>query len=161
MSAIGSYEVLTRDGFVKCLDAARDVHPETTGKWVFKTTKVQGREAFDAAWSAARIDEVGFDYSGYVLGNYLDAQFAINNLRLFDEESEQALALANVFTAAFVFDTPRTLPELPTDKLQAFCREEYGEDGEDLLEPIQSAHAFYAQGIAAITAANLVVFIIR
>jgi len=161
MSAIGSYEVLTRDGFAACLDAARNVHPETTGKWIFKTTREKGREAFDAAWAAARVDAVGFDYSGYVLGNYLDAQLAINNLRLFDDESEPALALANVFTAAFVFDVPRTLPELPTDRLQAYCREEYHEDSEDLIEPIQAAHAFYAEGIAAITAANLVVFVIR
>ena len=161
MSAIGSYDVLTRDGFAACLDAARRVKPEATGQWIFKTTREAGREAFDAAWAAARVDEVGFDYSGYVLGNYLDAQLAINNIRLFDEESEPALALAHVFTAAFVFDAPRTLPEIPTDKLQAFCREEYGEDGEDLIEPIQAAHAFYAQGIGAVSAANLVVFIIR
>lgn len=161
MSAIGSYEVLTRDGFAACLDAARGVTLESSGKWIFKTTREHGREAFDAAWAAARVDEVDFDYSGYVLGNYLDAQLAINNLRLFDEESEPAQALARVFTAAFVFDVPRTLPEIPTDKLQAYCREEYGEDGEDLIEPLQAAHAFYAQGIGAITAANLVVFIIR
>lgn len=161
MSAIGSYEVLTRAGFAACLDAARNVHPETTGKWVFKTTKVQGRDAFDAAWTAARVDAVVFDYSGYVLGNYLDAQLAINNLRLFDEESDIAQALALVFTEAFVFDTPRTLPELPAEKLQAYCREEYSEDGQDLIEPIQAAHAFYAEGLAAISPTNLVVFVIR
>jgi hypothetical protein len=161
MSAIGSYEVLTRDGFTTCLVAARNIHPETTGKWIFKSTQVKGREAFDAAWAAALVDAVDFDYSGYVLGNYLDAQFAINNLRLFDEESEPALALAKVFTAAFVFDAPRTLPELPADKLEAFCRDEYNEDGQELIEPFRAAHAFYAEGIAAITAANLVVFVIR
>jgi hypothetical protein len=161
MSAIGSYEVLTRAGFPACLDAARNVHPETTGKWIFKTARVEGRDAFDTAWAAARVDAVDFNYSGYVLGNYLDAQLVINNLRLFDEESDTALTLANVFTEAFVFDVPRTLPELPAEKLQAYCREEYSEDGQDLIEPIQAAHAFYAEGIAAISAAHLVVFVIR
>lgn len=161
MSAIGSYEVLTRDGFAACLDAARRVCTEATGRWIFKTTPVEGRAAFDLVWGAARVDAVDFAYSGYVLGNYLDAQLAINNLRLFDDESETAMALGRVFTAAFVFDAPRTLPELPAEKLEAFCREEYNEVSHDLIEPLRAAHAFYAEGIAAVTAANLVVFVIR
>jgi hypothetical protein len=96
-----------------------------------------------------------------VLGNYLDAQYAVNGLRLFDEESATAVALTKVFTAAFVFDAPRTLPELPEGKLQTYARDEYGEDGQDLIEPIRAAHAFYARGMTAITPENLVVFIIR
>ena len=161
MSAIGSYEVLTRDGFAASLDAARNVNTETAGKWIFKTTKEKGRDAFDAAWQTALIECVDFDYSGYVLGNYLDAQYEINGLRLFDEESESAQALCKVFTAAFIFESPRTLPELPPDKLEAFCRAEYPTDGPELIEPLQAAHAFYARGLSEITNAHLVVFVIR
>jgi len=161
MSAIGTYEVLTRDGFAASLEAARNVDTETTGKWIFKTAKEKGRDAFDAAWQAALVECVDFDYSGYVLGNYLDAQYEINGLRLFDEESESAQALSRVFTAAFIFESPRTLPDLPGDKLEAFCRAEYPTDGLELIEPLQAAHAFYARGLSAITNANLVVFVIR
>ncbi len=103
MSAIGSYEVLTRDGFAASLEAARNVRTETSGRWIFKTSEEKGREAFDIAWRASLVERVDFDYSGYVLGNYLDAQYEINGLRLFDEESEPSLALSKVFTAAFLF----------------------------------------------------------
>jgi hypothetical protein len=161
MSAIGSFEVLTRPRFDDCLAAARDVHPETSGKWIFKKTQVTGVDAFHALWDASVLERADFEYSGYVLGNYLDAQYEINGLRLFDEESETAAALARVFTAAFVFDAPRTLPELPDSKLQAYARGEYGEDGQDLIEPIRAAHAFYLRGMTAITPERLVVFIIR
>jgi hypothetical protein len=161
MSAIGSYEVLTRDGFAASLDAARNVNIETSGRWIFKTSKEKGRDAFDAAWQAALVEYVDFDYSGYVLGNYLDAQYEINGLRLFDEESEAAQALSKVFTAAFIFESQRTLPDLPPDRLEAFCRAEYPTDGPELIEPLQAAHSFYARGLSAITNANLVVFVIR
>jgi hypothetical protein len=161
MSAIGSYEVLTREGFAASLEAARNVRTEISGKWIFKTTEEKGREAFDAVWRASLVERVDFDYSGYVLGNYLDAQYEVNGLRLFDEESEPALALSKVFTAAFIFESPRTLPDLPVEKLEAFCRAEYNEAGPELIEPFQAAHTFYARGLSAITNANLVVFVIR
>jgi hypothetical protein len=161
MSAIGSYEVLNRTRFTECLEAAQGVRPETSGTWIFKKTEVKGFDDFQASWKSSVIERVDFDYSGYVLGNYLDAQQEINQLQLFDEESEEALTLSKVFTAAFVFHRAVPLPEMPEDKLEAFCRHEYDADGADLLEPLRAAHEFYARGLEAITPDNLVVFVIR
>jgi hypothetical protein len=161
MSAIGSYEVLSRTTFDDCLEAAKGVRPETTGAWVFKKTEVKGLDGFQARWQSSVIDRVDFDYSGYVLGNYLDAQLEINQLQLFDEESEEAQTLSKVFTAAFVFRRAVPLPEMPDDKLEAFCRHEYDADSADLLEPLRAAHEFYTRGMDAITPDNLVVFVIR
>jgi hypothetical protein len=69
------------------------------------------------AWQAALVEEVNFDYSGYILGNYLDAQLAVNQIQLADEQSEIASTLCKVFTAAFPFDTPVTLPQLAPEPL--------------------------------------------
>ena len=161
MSAIGSYEVLSRAAFSDCLEAARGVRPETTGISIFKKTEATALDAFHARWKSSVIERVDFEYSGYVLGNYLDAQHEINQLRLFDEESEEATTLSKVFTAAFVFHRAVPLPEMFDDKLEAFCRHEYDADGADLLEPLRAAHEFYARGLEAITPDNLVVFVIR
>ena len=43
MSAIGTYEVLNRSDFQRCLDAARNIRTETSGTWLFKTTRTSGR----------------------------------------------------------------------------------------------------------------------
>jgi hypothetical protein len=161
MSAVGSYEVLTRTRFAECLALAEEVRRGATGASILRNTKITGLDEFQRRWADAVLERVDFGYSGYVLGNYLDAQYAINGLRLFDDESATAVTLAKVFTAAFVFDAPRTLPELPENKLQSYARDEYGGDGQDLIEPIRAAHAFYARGMTAITRENLVVFIIR
>ena len=161
MSAIGSYEVLSRAGFEDCLAAARSVRPEAAGTSIFKKTEARGLEEFQATWNSSVIERVDFEYSGYVLGNYLDAQLEINQLQLFDEESEEALTLGKVFTSAFVFHRAVPLPDVPEDKLEAFCRHEYDADGADLLEPLRAAHEFYARGLEAITPDNLVVFVIR
>jgi hypothetical protein len=161
VSAIGSYEVLDRTAFATCLDLARQVRSETTGKWIFKSSRVVGLEQFTAAWNAAVRQAVDFGYSGYVLGNYLDAQEAVNGRRLFDEQSEIGGTLARVFTAGFVFDAPVALPELPADRLAAFCRDEYGEDASEAVPAIMSADAFYRRGLAEITPETLVVFVIR
>ena len=161
MSAIGSYEILSRSDFQRCLDAARNIRTETSGKWLFKTTRTAGATEFTEMWQASTRKQVTFDYSGYVLGNYIDAQEVINETRLVDEQSDVSVTLAKAFTAAFVFDTPVVLPEFPADTLQAYCRHEYGDEGEDLLGPIRAAHQFFAQGFAEITDQVLVVFIIR
>lgn len=104
MSAIGSYAVVTRTGFRSCLALAGQIRLETTGKWVFKKSRVVGIEEFREAWRAAVVGEVDFDYSGYVIGNYLDAQGTVNGVVLIDEQSDVAGTLSKVFTAAFAFD---------------------------------------------------------
>ena len=114
MSVIGSCEVLDRVRFEQCMDFARKVRTETTGKWIFKTSTVSGLAAFHPAWDAAVLRRVDFDHSGYVLGTYLDVQLAMNDASLFDDESERAEILCGVFTAAFVFDTPTNFRICPT-----------------------------------------------
>jgi hypothetical protein len=83
MSAIGSYAVLRRRNFAACLEHTRQIRSESSGKWFFKKTAVVGVNEFKQAWQTALVEEVNFDYSGYVLGNYLDAQLAVikSNLR--------------------------------------------------------------------------------
>jgi hypothetical protein len=157
MSAIGTYEVLRRSNFDQCLKLAHNIRQETTGKWIVRQTQVTGRAEFIAAWNASVLKRVDFDYSGYVLGRYLDAQAAINQRVLFDEESEIGRTLAKAFTAAFVFDAVPPLPDLPADQLSSCCAEEYGEDAPAMVEAITAAHAFFARGLAEITPENLVV----
>jgi hypothetical protein len=60
---------------------------ESSGKWLFKKTEVAGTSEFDRAWQAALVKEVRFEYSGYVLGNYLDTQLAVNQIQIADEQS--------------------------------------------------------------------------
>ena len=96
-----------------------------------------------------------------MLGNYLDAQRAINQIVMFNEQSEAGRALSKVFTAAFPFDAPFSPPPLSPERLLAFCREEYGADAPAMVEAIQAAEAFYRRGLAAIGPGSVVVFIIR
>lgn len=161
MSAIGTYEVLNRSDFQRCLDAARSIRTETSGTWLFKTTRTVGASEFTELWQASTRKQVVFEYSGYVLGNYLDAQQAINQAEVVDEQSEVSVTLAKAFTAAFVFDTPVSFRDFTADELNAYCRDEYGEDGAELLEPMRAAYHFLEQGIAEITDETLVVFVIN
>jgi hypothetical protein len=160
MSAIGSYEVVTRAQFARCLEAARRISTETTGKWLFKASHTHGTTEFIQAWQAAVQKRAVFDYSGYVLGNYIDAQRVINSTELVDEHSDVARLLARAFTAAFVFDRAVPLPDLPDEPLRAYCRDEYGAEGADLIEPIGAAHEFFGRGLSEISAEALVVFVI-
>jgi hypothetical protein len=66
-----------------------------------------------------------------------------------------------VFTAAFPFDVPVTLPELAPEPLLAFCQQEYGYDLQGMVEALRAAHLFYAEGLSKISSENLVIFIIR
>jgi hypothetical protein len=161
MSAIGSYDVLNRIRFERCIEAAQNVRTGTAGKWIFKSTRLSGTAQLLEAWRAAVLKSVEFDYSGYALGAYLDAQLEINKLKLVDEDSRLARALGKLFTAAFVFDAPRSLPGLPEDALHAFCRSEYGEDDPSTIEAIGAAHAFYQRGLMEISPDTLVAFLIR
>jgi hypothetical protein len=161
MSAIASYAVVRRHNFAACLDHARNIRSESSGKWLFKKTVVVGISEFEQAWRSAVIEEVHFDYSGYVLGNYLDAQQAVNQIQLADEHSEVASTLCKVFTAAFPFDVLVTLPELASEPLLVFCQQEYGSDAEGAVEALRAAHRFYQKGLSNISSENLVVFIIR
>jgi hypothetical protein len=161
MSAVGSYAVLRRLNFAACLDHARNIRSESSGKWLFKKTIVVGISEFEQAWRSAVVEEVHFDYSGYVLGNYLDAQLAVNQIQLADEQSEIASTLCKAVTAAFPFDAPVTLPELATEPLLAFCQQEYGNDAQGMADALRAAHLFYEKGLSNITSEKLVIFIIR
>jgi hypothetical protein len=162
MSAIGSYAVVSRAKFPLCLEKARNVHDETTGWWIFKTTRVVGVEAFREAWRQALIEEVSFDHSGYVLEDYLSAQRDLNNFTLFDEELEAFGNLCKVFTAAFPFEEPLSPPPLPSDRLLAWCRGEFGdEEAPGLVEALEAADTFYHRGLSAITPERVVVFLIQ
>jgi|GEM_PF-1864319 len=161
MSAIGSYAVLRRSGYAKCLELARNIKTETTGKWIFKVSKVVGVEEFQKEWLESLVEEVDFNYSGYIVGNYLDAHDEISG-PLYDQNSEPCSLLAKVFTAAFPFEESYRFPELPSDKLLAFCSDEYGEaDSQGMAKAIKAAEPFYSEGIGKISTENLVVFIIR
>jgi hypothetical protein len=122
---------------------------------------VVGVEEFHQAWKQGVIEEVGFTYSGYVIGSYLDAQDVLNSPGLFDEQSVEAKTLCKIFTAAFPFHKQVVFPEFDQDKLLDFCRQEYGDDGPGLAEAINAAHEFYKDGLRRITPENLVVFTIR
>ena len=161
MSAIGSYAVVRRHNFAACLDHARKIRSESSGKWLFKKTVVVGVSEFEQAWRSAVAEEVDFDYSGYVLGNYLDAQQTVNQIQLVDEQSEAATTLCKVFTAAFPFEERVTLPELASEPLLVFCQQEYGDDAQEAVEALRAAHLFYQKGLGNISSENLVVFIIR
>jgi hypothetical protein len=161
MSAIGSYAVVRRHNFTACLNHARNIRSESSGKWLFKKTVVVGISEFEQAWRSAIVEEVHFDYSGYVLGNYLDAQQAVNQIQLADEHSEVANTLCKVFTAAFPFEKPVTLPELAPEPLLVFCQQEYGNDAPGMVGALGAAHLLYQKGLSNISSENLVVFIIR
>jgi hypothetical protein len=161
MSAIGSYAVLKRSQFPVCLDRARSIRSESSGRWLFKKTEVVGIREFDGAWQAALVEEVRFEYSGYVLGNYLDAQLAVNQIQIADEQSEIAHMLCKRFRAAFPFEAPAPLPELASGPLLAFCHQEYGDEAPGMVEALQAAHVFYEQGLQNLTSENLVIFLIR
>jgi hypothetical protein len=160
MSAIGSYAVLRRKAFSECVERAKNIRKETRGWWIFKNPVVVGMEEFKAAWAAALVEEASFGYSGYVIGNYIDAQEHVNSLPNRYERTETALALTKAFTAAFPFEEKETFPELPPEKLLAWCREEYGKDADNMAEAIAAAHAFYKEGLAKITPETVVVFLI-
>jgi hypothetical protein len=160
MSAIGSYVVMRRSDLPGCIALAQNIRTETTGKWIFKQTQEVGHDEFYRAWKAGVVREADFEYSGYALGNYLDAQEAVNGAQLFDEQSETGQVLAKVFTAAFVFDAPVSLPAMAGEPLLEFCREEYGADAQGMAEAITAADEFYRRGLAEITPEHLVVFVI-
>lgn len=160
MSAIGSYELLHRRQFEDCLVRARQVCTRTTGKWIFRKTRTVGVREFEDAWRAAVVRSVDFDYSGYVLGHYVDAQIAINHVSLGADDADSQ-ALSRVFTGVFIFRTGMSFPDLPQDQLQVFCRTEYGEDAGMAAEAIRAAHAFYTRGLAEITPDTVVAFVIR
>ena len=161
MSAIGSFAVLRRHDFSECLDKAGCIRSVSTGRWLFKKTEVVGISEFRQSWQAAVVEESSFDYSGYVLGDYLDVQLELNRFQVADEQSDAARVLCKAFTTAFPFEAPVMLPELESEPLLAFCREEYGNDAQGMVEALKAAHLFYQKGLAKITSENLVVFIIR
>jgi hypothetical protein len=160
MSAIGSYAVLRRAGFPECVERAKNIRKEMRGRWIFKSPVVVGMEEFKAAWAEALVEKADFGYSGYVIGNYIDAQDHVNSVPNRYERTETALALTKAFTAAFPFEEKETLPELPQEKLLAWCREEYGKDAQNMAAAITAAHTFYQEGLAKITPETVVVFLI-
>jgi hypothetical protein len=163
MSAIGSYVVLRREGFKECVRLAADVRTEVTRKWLFKKPVTRGRDEFNAAWAAALLEEVDFEYSGYVLGDYLNAQEQVNGLPTGERErSAAALTLNKLFTAAIPFEeTPPPFPTLEEQALRAFCQSEYGNDADNMYQAIQAAHEFYSRGLACWSETHVVMFVIR
>lgn len=145
MSAIGSYIRMTSADFARCVDLAsrRDA------------------EAFDRAWRAAVIEEVDFDFSGYVLSDFFLAQEAINGYAESPFDTNEGQVLASVFTAAFpIRSATVSFPKLAPDALRTFCAEEYGNDAEPMATAIAAADAFYERGIAAVRNGEVVVFLI-
>src|ERR1700746_644223 len=163
MSAIGSYVVLRREGFRECIRLVADVRKEVTGKWIFKKPVTRGRDEFNAAWAAALVEEVDFEYSGYVLGDYLDAQELVNGVRTEEwERSAAALTLKKLFTAAIPFEeTPAPFPAIEEQTLRAFCQSEYGNNADSLYQATQAAHEFYGRGLARLSETHVVMFVIR
>ena len=163
MSAIGSYVVLRREGFRECIRLAADVRKEVTGKWIFKKPVTRGRDEFNAAWAAALVEEVDFEYSGYVLGDYLDAQERLNGVRTEErEQSAAALLMNKLFTAAIPFEeTPAPFPAIEEQALHEFCQDQYGNDVDSMYQAIQAAHEFYGRGLARLSEAHVVMFVMR
>ena len=85
----------------------------------------------------------------------------MNQIQLAKEQSEVSRALCKVFTAAFPFEAPVTLPELASEPLLAFCQQEYGNDAHGIVEALKAAHLFYQRGLSNSTAETLVIFVIR
>jgi hypothetical protein len=161
MSATGWYVVLTKRDLERCLDLARRVQRESTGRWFWKKTIETGRDEFDRAWNAAVTKKIEFEHSGFALADYFTAQQEVNGYREDPFDSPDGLALARVFTSAYPVTTPTTFPPLVAASLKAFCAEEYGEDDVSGLQAIQAAHEFYAEGISQVSAEAAVVFAIE
>jgi hypothetical protein len=127
---------------------------------MFRKTRTVGVREFEDAWRAAVVRTVDFDYSGYVLAHYVDAQLAINHVSLGEDDADTHV-LSQVFMGVFIFRTRMSFPDLPQDQLQVFCRTEYREDAGMAAEALRAAHAFYTRGVAEITPDTLVAFVIR
>lgn len=158
MSAIGSCVILNRPGFEVCLTLARDINTEPD-----KSESSEGKtvEEFHRNWNNHIVEEIIFDHSGYVLGNYIDAQSVVNGLETVGTDAEAADLLAKIFFAGFPFDSSFFFPDLPIDKLQQFCQDEYGEDDAPAMtEAITAAHEFYRQNLLKVTADTVAVFVI-
>jgi len=156
MSAIGSYVVLRRSAFPACVAAAANIHKETTGKWLFKSATVVGQDAFEQAWKDAIVDEQDFEYSGYVLAYFLEAQRDLNKIPLTGDTP-----LENFFSTAFPFEERRTFPPFDEAALRSWCEKGYGEEADELLEPILAAHRFFEEGLNRIDQEHVVVFLIE
>jgi hypothetical protein len=141
--------------------AARGVVSETTGKWIFRKSRTSGLDEFWSCWRAAKLRELDYDYSGYVLGNYIHAQQAINHFRVIDDQSDIVRTLGRIFTAAYPFEEAVLLPELAAGDLADFCHYEYADDAADMLEAIRAAHVFYQRGFSQVTDRHMVVFVIE
>ncbi len=118
---------------------------------------------FDAKDSGNVFDWLRFGYSGYVLGDYLDVHEQINGVRAGElERSAEALALSKMFSGAIPFEeTPTPFPEFDEQALRAFCRSEYANDADSMREAIQAAHEFYLCGLARLSEAHVVAFLIQ
>lgn len=154
MSAIGKCAILKRDLVEECAARARAVHKETIGLF-FKKTVTVGKEEFREAWRRALVEEDHFDFSGYALGEYLDAQKELNGF-----EFAERGPFDKVFTAGFRFDQPVNLPQISNEKLKAYCDEQFGADAPTALEAFKSADKFYRRNLAKIDAGRVAVFII-
>lgn len=159
MSAIGSYVRLKESDLARCLQLATSATPHRPFRWPWQARAESSLEAFEGEWTSAVLEEVVFDESGYLLASYFLAQAALNHVTdPFD--SVEGKILAKVFTGGVPVRDPRAFPELPTGALEAFCRSEWGDEGEGMAEGIAAAHAFFNAGISLATRDEPTVFII-
>jgi hypothetical protein len=162
LSAIGSVVILERDDFAQCVRLAGAIRTERKGWGPFKSTVTLGREAFDQAWHAAIVSETDFAFSGYVLGDYLTAQKAVNGFATEQlEESAAARALNKVFTAAIPIEQPIVFPGLQDQPLRDFSATEYGGDADGMFEAIQGADEFYRRAMERLGPDHVAIFLIR
>lgn len=161
MSTIGSCVILNRSGFRDCLDVARNIQSDPRNDTPSQPANQPAVEDFHRSWNIHIVEEITFDYSGYVLGIYMDAQSVINGVATFFDDNEEADLLAKIFIAGFPFERSFFFPDLPADKLQEFCQREYGEDdAQSMTEAINAAHEFYRQGLLKVTTDSVAVFVI-
>lgn len=155
MSAIGSFVVLRRDDFEKCLMVANSVA---------SNAEQQAREVFLDSWSAAIGFEKFFSGSGYALGYFLDCQNAINDVFEHSQELDQTTEgklLSRFFVAAFPFLEPTApLPPLDGQKLHEYCLTEWPEAAHEMQAAIKEAERFFCTGLEH-TDNAIVVFLIR
>lgn len=161
MSTIGSCVILNRSGFEYCLELARNIKSGPQKPVSSEPSNGMVVEDFHRNWNSHIVEEITFDYSGYALGNYIDAQGVINGIETFGDDTEAAELLAKIFMAGFPFERPVDFPDLPDDKLEQFCREEFGtDDAQAMTEAIYAAHEFYRQGLLKVTTETVAVFVI-
>jgi hypothetical protein len=142
----------------RLLEQAAAATSDRPFRWPWQPRAESSRERFDHEWDAATLEEVVFDGSGHLLGQYFLAQSELHEVA--DPfESAEAAPLARVFTAAFAARVPQELRAFDESALRQFCKE-WGDEAPAMYDGIIAAHAFFKEGMARIRDGEAVVFII-